>query len=173
MNGKVIVAAVAVVVIAGLGWYFFGSKPSSQAATPMIDQSMADSATPIPTSSLNPNQTVTYTDQGFSPQFVTIPQGGTVMFVNQSSHSMWVGSGSHPAHTGYDGTSRNQHCASSYVGAAPFDECKNDAPGGSWAFTFDKVGTWPYHNHSAEQDFGSVTVVTAPASSSPTPNGAL
>src|SRR6266446_303432 len=104
MNGKVIGGVIAIVVIAGLGWYFFGSNQnaSSQSAAPMSSETDTSSSTPLSLASLNPNQTVTYTDQCYSPQFVTIPQGGTVMFVNQSSHGMWVATDPHPLHNGYD-----------------------------------------------------------------------
>lgn len=100
--------------------------------------------------------TVTYTAQGFSPSEVTIKKGGTVTFVNQSGGGMWVASGSHPAHTGYDATDRTTHCASGYANPAPFDQCKSEA---SYSFTFEKVGTWPYHDHLNSSKFGKVIVV--------------
>ncbi len=106
--------------------------------------------------------TVTYTDSGFSPASVTVTQGQTVIWVNQSSHSMWVASAVHPTHTVYGGTNKNAHCAEGYTGSMPFDECAAVTSGSSYSFTFDKVGDWKYHNHANVADFGSVTV-TAPA----------
>ena len=97
---------------------------------------------------------VSETLSGFSPQKVVVKKGGTVTWSGPSN--MWVASAPHPAHTGYDGTSRETHCASGYSGAKPFDEC---ATGSSYSFTFDKVGTWNYHDHNASQNFGQVVVV--------------
>src|SRR6185436_6078649 len=99
---------------------------------------------------------VTYTASGFSPATVTVKKGGTVTFTQQGGSSMWVATGPHPAHTGYDSTSRTAHCTSSYTGAKPFDQC---ASGASYSFTFDKVGTWPYHDHMDATNFGKVVVV--------------
>jgi hypothetical protein len=66
---------------------------------------------------------------------------------------MWVASNPHPAHTGYDGTSRQQHCPNTANTA--FDEC---APGSTYSFTFNKVGTWGYHNHMNPGSQGTVIV---------------
>jgi plastocyanin len=100
--------------------------------------------------------TVTYTDTGFSPNDLSIHQGDTVTWVNNSTHNMWVASGMHPSHTGYSGTTMQTHCPDTTESA--FDECAAVAPGGSWSFTFDKVGSWAYHNHNQASDFGKVTV---------------
>jgi plastocyanin len=69
---------------------------------------------------------------------------------------MWVASDPHPIHNGYDGTTVQQHCAAGYAGPAPFDEC---AAGTSFTFTFDKVGTWGYHDHLDHSVMGTITVV--------------
>lgn len=96
--------------------------------------------------------TVSYTDDGFVPKEITINKGETVMFVNDSSHGMWVASAVHPTHSLYP-----EKSAGACLGS-DFDECENDPPGTSWAFTFDQVGTWGYHNHSRASDTGKVIV---------------
>ncbi len=88
------------------------------------------------------NVTVTYTDTGFTPSTITVKQGTKVTFVNNSSKNMWVGVDEHPTHTQYAGTSRQEHCPDT-AGTA-FDQC---AVGKTYTFTFNKVGTWEYHNH--------------------------
>jgi plastocyanin len=98
--------------------------------------------------------TVTYNGSSFSPSTVTIKKGGTVTFTNTSSQQMWVASGPHPAHTGYSGTTRTDHCPDT-AGTA-FDQC---ATGSTYSFTFQKVGEWPYHNHMNASQFGKVVVV--------------
>ena len=149
MNGKILGIVAAVLVVLG-GWYVFQGTPAQApvATTPTP-------ATTTPTTATAPSVTITYTNQGFSPESVTVPSGATVTFVNQSSNKMWVASDPHPTHQGYDGTTRSQHCAAGYTGPAPFDQC---SAGDSFSFTFIKIGTWGYHNHGAPSNKGSITV---------------
>jgi plastocyanin len=121
--------------------------PSATTSTDTTD-STSQSDTGAPTSA-----TVTYTADGFSPSTVTIKKGTTVTW--NGPGSMWVATGPHPAHTGYDTTSRSAHCAPGYTGATPFDQC---TPGTSYSFTFDKAGTFPYHDHMDASNFGKVVV---------------
>jgi plastocyanin len=100
------------------------------------------------------NTTVTYDGSSFTPSTVTISKGGTVTF-KATSGTMWVASDPHPAHSGYDGTSRTTHCAAGYTGAAPFDQC---APGTTFTMTFNKTGTFGYHNHLLDEAHGTVIV---------------
>ncbi|MDP3645948.1 MAG: hypothetical protein Q8R25_02575 [bacterium] len=97
--------------------------------------------------------TVMYGAQGFSPASVTIAKGGTVTWVNQGGSSMWVATAQHPSHVAYSGTTLQQHCPDTSNSA--FDQCQ---PGDGYSFTFNKVGSWNYHNHSNVQHFGKVTV---------------
>jgi plastocyanin len=94
-----------------------------------------------------------YNAQGFSPATVTIAKGGTVTWVNQSGAGMWVASDQHPSHTGYAGTSRQQHCPD--TSGTAFDQC---APGDKYSFTFSKTGTWGFHNHVNATANGTVIV---------------
>ncbi len=97
--------------------------------------------------------TVTYTDQGFQPSQVSISTGDTVRWVDEASNDMWVASDEHPRHTNYAGTSRSEHCAGETNTA--FDQCSR---GDTYSFTFEKEGTWDYHNHVAASDGGTVVV---------------
>lgn|SRR3989344_7996591 len=97
--------------------------------------------------------TITYSTTGFSPNKVTIKQGQSVTFVNKSGSPMWVASDAHPSHTGYSDTTRQTHCPDT-AGTA-FDQC---APGDSYTFTFQKTGSWGYHNHMGSEDGGTVVV---------------
>jgi plastocyanin len=85
---------------------------------------------------------ITYTDTGFSPSSLTIKNGQTVAFKNESAGDMWVASAPHPTHTDYP----------------EFDAKKAYKSGESYSFTFNKVGTWKFHNHAKPTNFGSVTV---------------
>ncbi len=156
MTGRTIGSIVVILIIIAAAWYFLAGPASSPTVeTPVGTQSATPETGPV---------TVTYTDQGFSPASLTVAEGTTVTFVNQSSEDLWFASDPHPAHTAYDGTSRSQHCAAGYAGAAPLDSCKALKAGESFSFVFDKAGTWGFHNHSHDEMRGTVYVV-APSTS--------
>lgn len=137
--------ALVVVIILGGGYLLWQSSAPSADGTP----------TPTPTPSAPMSATVTYSASGFSPSEVTIKKGGVVTWTNSSGGEMWVASAQHPSHTVYAGTSREAHCPDT-AGTA-FDQCSGST--GNYSFTFQKVGTWNYHDHLSAQKFGKVTVV--------------
>jgi plastocyanin len=94
--------------------------------------------------------TVTYTDSGFSPKTLNVKKGDWVVFLNQASDAVRVASNPHPIHNGYPTTGG---CVSS-----TFDSCSNIAPGQSWSFKFDLIGTWGYHNHLNPSEGGTIVV---------------
>lgn len=159
MEGRTIAGIIAVLVVLGAGWYLLkgGTAPTTSPTTTETTAPAASSTSATPTTPAS-GAVVTYTSQGFSPAMLTVVKGTSVSFVNQSSENMWIASGVHPTHTLYDGTDRATHCAAGYAGAAPFDECQPGQPGTTFTFTFDKVGTWKYHNHLDAADTGSITV---------------
>ncbi|MDQ1284435.1 MAG: hypothetical protein QG620_783 [Patescibacteria group bacterium] len=130
MNKTFIGVTLAVVVLGVAGWAFLKSKPANDSAP--LFQSKNQTADAV----------IAYTDSGFSPKTVTIKAGETVMFRNDSSVGMWVASAPHPVHTDYP----------------EFDAKKAYAKGEAYSFTFEKTGTWKFHNHLKSTDFGSVTV---------------
>jgi plastocyanin len=168
---------VIVLVILGLGWYFWSQQsPSITTPTPPADTSGANSQTPpagASTQSSSTDQTgvsasvsanagtapmsatVSYNGTSFTPSSVSIAKGGTVTFTDTAGSNMWIASDPHPDHNGYDGTTRQQHCAPGYAGAAPFDMCQG---GSSFSFTFDKTGSWGYHDHFNSAAFGTIVV---------------
>lgn len=99
---------------------------------------------------------VKYTNSGYVPADVTIKKGQSVTWINESTKNMWVASAIHPTHAVYAGTDLAQHCPDASNNA--FDECKGDAPGSTYTFTFNKVGVWRYHDHIDATKFGKVTV---------------
>jgi plastocyanin len=99
----------------------------------------APPATPPAASS---NATINMTASGFSPATLTVKKGTTVTFVNDDSKPRQPASAPHPSHTDYPG----------------FDPKQGIAPSDSWDFTFDRVGTWRYHDHLNPTQFGSITV---------------
>ncbi len=86
--------------------------------------------------------TVRYTNSGFEPAKLTVPVGTMVEFINQSDEEMWVASNVHPSHEIL----------------ATFDQFKGAGKGQSYMYTFDKKGTWPYHDHINASLEGVITV---------------
>lgn len=146
----------AVVALIGFAVLVSGCTDSVQERPENTDQPADNS------SSLNENisaaATVTYTDSGFQPSEVTVERGETVVWVNEASNAMWVGSDQHPSHTEYAGSSLREHCSSGDQTSAAFDQCST---GERFSFTFEKPGEWGYHNHRSSLDTGTV-VVTEP-----------
>ena len=105
---------------------------------------------------INQKHEVIYSDSGYSPSTLSIKSGDTVEFKNQSASSMWTASAMHPVHTVYGGTSLQTHCPD--AANVSFDECASAQPDQSWSFTFNKKGTWGYHNHVNPSHFGKIIV---------------
>jgi len=146
------VSALLVVIIIGLGaWWYTAQAPTTAPEVNndagMPDDGVAPSTTPAVIK-------VIHFEDGFGPATVTVAKGSTVTWDNQSGGSMWVASAMHPAHAAYSGTTLAQHCND--AADVSFDQCKN---GDTYSFTFDKAGTWAYHNHSNASQFGKVIVV--------------
>jgi len=161
MDGKTIGVVVVVIIVIAGGWYLFRGTPAQAPASessvtnqmPVIGSTTTEM---IVVEDSAQGVTVTYSDQGYSPKEITVSLGTTVTFINESSKKMWVASAMHPTHTAYSGTSLSQHCPDT-TGTA-FDECEGGASGSSYSFTFNKEGTWKYHDHIDATKFGSVTV---------------
>jgi plastocyanin len=150
MNKTLIIVLVVVILIIG-AFFLFGNKSTAPTVqdTQQTPNTTNNNVTPAPsvtqtttTGNTKNAVTVTYTDNGFSPQTITIKKGDIVTFVNKSSIGMWVASNPHPVHTDYPG----------------FDEKAAVGNGGSWSFTFDVVGTHGYHNHKNPSTLGTVVV---------------
>ncbi len=157
---KIALAVVVAVVVIGGGYFIFKNKAQAPVQNPAATETRTsaplETTKPVTTGNglEQPAVTVTYTDAGFAPKTVDVPPGTTITFLNKSSHGMWVASDVHPSHTKYDGTTLQQHCATQ----TSFDECKPESTGTSFSFTFDKAGSFTYHNHVRAGDVGLVVV---------------
>ncbi len=121
------------------------TPPPAATPTPAATPPEATPPTATPTPSPTPSTsgtTISITSTGFSPAQVSVKKGTTVTFVNNDTKLRWPASAPHPAHTDYPA----------------FDPKKGIAAGASWSFTFDKVGTWSFHDHLNPTQFGKVTV---------------
>ncbi|HEV7121241.1 MAG TPA: cupredoxin domain-containing protein [Candidatus Paceibacterota bacterium] len=168
-NNNAIIAIVIIVILVIGGYFLFAHKASAPTTSPTASTSVttdtaATSSAGTNASAAAANATastptvVTYTDSGFSPRTFAVKLGTTVRFVNNSSHGMWVAVGNHPTHTLYDGTTETSHCSNGTDTTGTFDECKAVDPGTVYSFTFDKAGTFPFHNHVQSSDTGTITV---------------
>lgn len=156
MNKNIIIISIIVLVL--VGGYFLLKGLTVPFTTPdlIINQQINPPTDTAPTNPNNGTHEVMYSDSGYAPKELTIKAGETVTWQNESSHGMWTASALHPTHVIYSGTSLEEHCPD--VKNTSFDECKSDQRGQSWSFTFDKKGTWRYHNHVQSSDFGTVIV---------------
>lgn len=157
-NKSILWSILGLVVVAAAGYFLI--QTTGQPASLTDSQGMPVVGTNTPDVQVvveqPTNHEVVYTANGFAPATLAIKIGDTVMFKNQSGVQMWVASVMHPTHMGYGGTSLQDHCPD--ADNSDFDQCQASANGQSWAFTFNKIGTWGYHNHSNAKHFGKIIV---------------
>jgi plastocyanin len=82
-------------------------------------------------------------DDGYTPQNIQIKKGSKVQFVNEASSLRWPASDLHPSHLVY----------------SAFDPKEPVGKGSTWEFTFDKAGSWGYHDHLAPYITGTIEVI--------------
>lgn len=140
MNNKLLLGAVALVVIVG-AFVLIGGKGTSTPAPPSISptQKSEQPATASPIESKG--TTVTITSSGFEPQTVTIKVGEKVVWMNKSGGVANVNSAVHPTHQVFPPLNLGQV-----------------ADGSSLELIFDKAGTYKYHNHLDASQTGTVVV---------------
>ena len=87
--------------------------------------------------------TITLTDKGFEPREVTLVKGATVTFRSTTGQQYWPASNLHPEHTIY----------------SEFDPKIPIAADKEWSFTFDRIGSWGFHDHMRSYFAGIIHVV--------------
>lgn len=119
----------------GAGGAFILLGAESQPSTPQTNDSSSSLIQAAESKAETVN--VTYGENGFQPQQITIAKGSTINFTNKTQLPMWVASAPHPEHIDYPELD------------AGVLEGGHIAPGNpSFSFKFDRPGTWSYHNHS-------------------------
>lgn len=138
------------IIVAGVlfGWFYFtGDLNLSRPSTKTTDSTLpaiTDESTLSGDRKGGAGEqlTVRLTENGFEPKEITVKSGVSVTFVNDSTKGMWVASAPHPTHT-----------------ILPeFDQLTSVSKGGTYIYTFEKIGTWKYHNHVASEMTGTVIV---------------
>ena len=129
MNRNTVIGIVVLVLLVAGGVFIAQSGDGEESATPAPTQASQPTAQ-ASAQSENSSQTVEIGSNGFSPATLTVTKGTSVTFVNKSGRSVEVASDPHPTHTNLKGF-------------------ESDAlrDGASFSFTFDKAGTWGYHDH--------------------------
>ena len=93
---------------------------------------------------------ISYTDNGFEPTQVSIKQGQSVRFTNNSSHKLWIAAEAEVGTPSYPGVSE--------CGGSAFDSCRALKHRDFWEFTFGEEGTWLFKNNLDKNKTGTVMV---------------
>lgn len=132
------------IIYAGIYYLFLAKKggytPPVNQTQPTVEQTSPTSS-PTGSTQQQAQNTVTLTSNGFSPATLTIKTGETVTWLNKSGEAATVNSDPHPVHTDY----------------APLN-LGNFPDGGTLTLTFDKPGSYGYHNHLNPSQRGTITV---------------
>lgn len=129
--GAIIYGLIYYFVLAKKGNYNYNTPAASPAATAIVP----------PGSPVQTQNTITLSTSGFSPAVLTVKVGDKVTWINQSGQEATVNSSPHPAHTDYQPLN---------LGSFP--------DGGTLSLTFDKPGTYKYHNHLEPSQTGTIIV---------------
>lgn len=133
-----IIIILVIAIVAFFVWKFIPRSETAIYSPNIITETTQTSETPDQTTN-----TVTYDGTTFSPASISVKQGDSITFINNSNGGMSVASDPHPSHSIYP----------------EFDQYKTSAKGQkTFTFVFDKLGTWGYHNHLNSNAVGSVTV---------------
>lgn len=148
-----IVVMVLLVVTAFIAGNYFGFSTNQTGNNTYLNPvgggppvSIMVSPTETPSANLTQNNTVTtvrFTGNGFDPDIVTVQNGDSVTWINDSDQQMWIASNPHPTHTDYPA----------------FDELQSVGRNESYTFKFTKSGVWGYHNHPNPNISGKVIVL--------------
>ena len=133
------------------------SIPTADDTLTGTDDSMMDDGAMDDSGAAAETHIIQITQEGFSPSPLTIKQGDTVIWENNTaSTTRWPASAQHPTHTVYPG-SGIEKCGTAEQPNI-FDACGGVGPGESFSFTFNEKGEWFYHDHLDPTKFGQVIV---------------
>lgn len=131
MNSKLLIVVSALIIAGGL---FFMLRPSEKLPS-------SSELPTTPTTQPSEEPVVEVTENAFSPSALTIKKGTKVTWVNKSGVIANISSGPHPVHNIY-----------------PPLNLENFNNEESLSLTFDKPGTYGYHDHLNPNRTGIITV---------------
>lgn len=140
-----IVAIIVVLALAGVAVYALSQTkpapgpvdPAEPQATESSNQTANDEAAPAPSERM----TITFRENGFDPETITVKRGTLVTLKNESSRDFQFSSDDHPTHQDNDEMN-----------------LQTIGPGESASYTATDVGSWGYHDHNDENKTGTVIV---------------
>lgn len=148
MNKSGLIAVLALVLLVGAGAVWAMSSGNDEAnpntttpATPEINQENQTPPTEEDEAEPNNDNTITYTNDGFSPANLSIAANTELTIVNNSSRTLDFASDPHPQHTGNSELN---------IGTIP--------SGQSQSVTLTDQGTWGYHDHLNPGQTGRIIV---------------
>lgn len=118
-----------------------GSKTATKNTTNTQAGNASANTNAAPVDMISETAVISVTPTGFKPPSITVRTGTTVTFRNDGTGSHWVASDPHPSHTGLPG----------------FD-LGGMQPGQFKTFTFEKTGTFGYHDHLDAKMRGTIVV---------------
>lgn len=135
---------VAVAIIIGFAaFWIFGTNKAAAPATPKTTEP-STSGTGTGTQAVM-RATITYENDAFTPNNVTLAPGGIITWVNNSSGEIQIGADPHPTHTGNREISNGEFTLS--------------VPAGGQATSkLTKPGKHGFHNHLNPSSTATVTV---------------
>lgn len=155
---KGLIAAIVIILVLGIGGFAIMSSrddntqtdstatspspaPTSNNTNPPVSEPARPAAPAPAASQTNGSNGITYTDDGFAPNTLTVAKGTTVTITNNSSEILQFASDPHPQHTDH-----------------PEINAGSIAAGQSKTITMDEAGTYKYHNHAKASDMGTIVV---------------
>lgn len=142
MDKKVLTGIIigAVIVVAGAVFALTrNSNNSSETTNPDSAQNVQQN--PQDNTDEIEDATIVYSDEGFSPDTVTVKKGDRVRVTNESTIGLQFSSDDHPTHL-----------------KQPELNMQTLEPNQSDTFVVTKVGTWGFHNHLDASKTGTLIV---------------
>ena len=99
---------------------------------------------------------INVTLDGFSPRILTVNKGSEVQFFNADNSFHWIASAVHPTHENYPNSGIDK-CGTNEESII-FDSCRALNEGETYAFVFDEIGEWAYHDHLNPSNTGIIIV---------------
>lgn len=149
MNNKIALGIIALLIIGGVFLLVnnasnvkkAGYQKGTGSQTGSVTETSPSASKSAPAHDTQSAVTITVTSNGFSPDTVTVKPNTIITWINKSGKTATVNSDNHPTHLEYPPLN--------------LGEFKN---GSSVQLTFDKAGTFTYHNHVNPDQKGTVIV---------------
>lgn len=149
-----------IVATGALVYYYAPEEAQVQAEAPVsLSEQIRKGQAPVPPFSTSTKEKlersegfdvlVSYTDTGFEPGAVSLLQGKTIRFTNNSSEKLWVAS-----------EGRRYPKNSSDCGQSDLDSCVALEPLDFYEFTMDVAGTWDVVNNINKAHSLTISVET-------------